>query len=766
MRRSLWIGGLLFVVAIAACVAWLVFRKGDRPGGDDSGGASTEPQARIEFPGLKITAEKEVQMTRAAGGTIELDDRTRLVIPPDALPRDAKVTLRRLANPGPEGRTMTITDVDVDGVTLEADAALTLPCPEGKKAGYRFQVRHVHDGRMVELPCRDDPARGVVEVRTRKFSPFLVLILEAAAYLAVADPFDLSWQRFNEVVAVNPVDPPLVVPFYHQGQANWCWAATAQMVLKAYGKDKGFEIWDLAHYLGKDVHSGIKLGDVIAGKLDDIFRDKAGLPTEGTKTGWFNTAELGLYIIEQLRYRRPVWINLYGENHVWVLVGFNKDNIFLHDPAELGDNSIPIPWKAFFEVCAKTVNPAKAFGAISTLTVQRPLPDPQPVTVSVLPAGLKFTHPKPSWLNINQDLLFAWDGKADTGYRFDAGFGVDPQYATWSDRVFLSVFLANSATSAQQVELFASLGGSPVPVQLKQFKKLPNLPMKGLNANTVEIDPKGVGALPNLFGLTGADLRGALGASVAPGVHDFVVEARVGGRTMDQVTIRVRVGPGQPQNVKLTENGRTVQWDAVAHADKYIVCKVRAGQFAKEMGVNFKEGLVGETGATKLSIPEATAQDKTWKYVVVAKHTASDTRSVPSEFAKVMAGGINLAAIVKAVGEENGWGKKGSLGSQEDEDKRGFYFRPINNIGGEESLEIRRSDPKVIDESFDVYVKNGGTISVKFEGADRAIDDFAVNSNIHARRGSYHLVVHGLSNKKDATALMNALIKKLIEAGG
>ena len=41
---------------------------------------------------------------------------------------------------------------------------------------------------------------------------------------------------------------------------------------------------------------------------------------------------------------------------------------------------------------------------------------------------------------------------------------------------------------------------------------------------------------------TGIDLGTLLGGSVAPGDRDLVVEARVGGRQVDQVTIPVRVG--------------------------------------------------------------------------------------------------------------------------------------------------------------------------------------------------------------------------------
>jgi hypothetical protein len=130
-------------------------------------------QVTGDGPPAPGAAEKQALISRQHGGVIAFADGTGVRIPPGALPADTTVTLRRLTNPTRGGRAVTLTRVDVGGVTLASPATLRLPCPPlpaGKEGPFQVQVYRIHDGQRTPMPCLYDPYRRVVEVRTRQFS--------------------------------------------------------------------------------------------------------------------------------------------------------------------------------------------------------------------------------------------------------------------------------------------------------------------------------------------------------------------------------------------------------------------------------------------------------------------------------------------------------------------------------------------------------------------------------------------------------------------
>jgi hypothetical protein len=146
----------LVLAGLAGAGSWLALKQvgGDQP-----------PSSGV--------AEKRALVSRQQGGVIALADGTSVCIPPGALPADTMVTLCRLTNPAPGGRAVTLTRIDIGGVTLASPATLRLPCPTvpaGEEGTYQIQVYRIHGGQRTQMPCFYDPSRQFVEVRTRQFS--------------------------------------------------------------------------------------------------------------------------------------------------------------------------------------------------------------------------------------------------------------------------------------------------------------------------------------------------------------------------------------------------------------------------------------------------------------------------------------------------------------------------------------------------------------------------------------------------------------------
>lgn len=628
------------------------------------------PRFEVDWSRFPVAASASTLISRSRGGVVRLKDGSGIELPAGALPADTTVTVRRLINDGPEGRTMTITEVDAGKSDLLADATLTLPCPQGAYDD-EFQVRHIHDGRMTLVPGEYDAASRQMKVRVRRCSPFIVGAAVPAVISGAPGPNQARAMREAELQAdlsKDHVDPPMVIPYYHQAGAEWCWAASTQMILKAYGVQR--EIWEIAHELGLDYSQGIKVGGELSGSLDEIFQ-RAKLPTEGTRVGWVDDYHLVAYVIAELRLGRPVWIHFVGENHVLVAAGFNQQSVYVHDPAEPSINTVPVPWATFRSWVSNTINPAKAFGSVSTITVKaplggyvpvvvttdRPIASAQsPVTISLQPDQLDFTHPPAFPRNNDWTVHFAWDGQASRGCRFcvpcpspkhDRSAGartdIEPVSATMSDTMTLRVTLANASPVARRVRFGATLDGNPIPIKTNPKWNLnPNSRATAqiVSADTVSINPN-AGLVDVTLIDGGVKLSDVLPKGSAARYYSLRITATdlTASRTpalADEIVVDVPVGPAMPEMLRIEtpeadpnsaappSKDTILRWDPVPGAG--VNYEVYYTQVLTEPG-----RLVKETTDTQWTIDPALLLKRQGVYFNVVAKTGS-LQSARSEY--------------------------------------------------------------------------------------------------------------------------------------
>ncbi|RLI45534.1 hypothetical protein DRO64_02360, partial [Candidatus Bathyarchaeota archaeon] len=135
-----------------------------------------------------------------------------------------------------------------------------------------------------------------------------------------------------------PQSKMLIVPYEWQDHTEWCWAASASMLLQYYGRR--VHHWDIAREFNKGPKDGLHLIFEL-GKLEEYFR-KHGLEVYSYKIWWkgdkvpLKTFHL---IISAIAHGYPIWFGLAelpsGLSHDVSVVGYDliTNSFYIHDPS-------------------------------------------------------------------------------------------------------------------------------------------------------------------------------------------------------------------------------------------------------------------------------------------------------------------------------------------------------------------------------------------------------------------------------------------------
>ncbi len=580
----------------------------------------------------------------AQGGEVRLSDGSGVILPPGALPADRQVTVRRLGGDDPALSMMSVVDVDTGGVELSADATVVLPMPPGMPAlrpdRLKPRVLHVHDGRAREIPIASIPDGGHVAVRTRRFSPLtVVLALEVIA--AWAMDVKLMQEALYNHVEFNRRDPPLPVPYFSQGNANWCFAASTAMMIHAHGGD--VSVSEFANKFRVDFLTAMgNAGGYWLGFLGEALQP---YQPKLSRAPWMNPAAASLYICANLAEGRPVYVDIFQMQHAIVAVGFNHNGLYVHDPAgtalvyagftdvreRLKEGrlaAVMIPWEKFLGMaCGAGERVPKP---IYTYVLNVPLAN-RPVSVQVLHDGLAFVHPTPTPYPQKNPWLanFAWDGRMYRGQTFQ----LVKQDPFWDDRGnWLGMANVNAypnhPCNGDKISLRAVVGTPvppPGPITVQAF--LEDQPIGPARSVTVPAAGPATIHLANiqadLTPLKGDDLPFA----VLPGPNKLRVDVCVGGARVDSEEITAQFGPSRPANLRFTprtDGGTDLEWDP---APEYgVEYKVRLAEKVLSWGRE-----LATTTDCRWEIPKELMEktEPAWIYVQ-AVHRNTGLEGVPS----------------------------------------------------------------------------------------------------------------------------------------
>ncbi len=288
--------------------------------------ASTAPRLNVNLAELAVPLdsvyEEKKQVVANIQSRVQAPDGTILVFPERALSNNAQVTLQKLQPPSSEDREpVVVYDIDISGGTLQEAITINLPLSSNKgvNSADDVLVLHLNEQKMIweQLKVTLAPDLRSVSFRTDKLSKF-----------ALKEPgWFLPWRNYyEEAIKDRRTAGPLAVPYYAQGEYGWCWAASLSMI-------DGFEgamtkIWEVAAYFqvaDNDAASS-------PGKMQKFLQARHPTYSTDTKSFWSSKALNG-YLMYHLDRNHPIWIGLPYAAHAVVVVGYDIDHIYVHDPS-------------------------------------------------------------------------------------------------------------------------------------------------------------------------------------------------------------------------------------------------------------------------------------------------------------------------------------------------------------------------------------------------------------------------------------------------
>jgi hypothetical protein len=496
----------------------------------------TEPK-QDDPPPVQTDPNRSVGSVGSAGGSVSLPDGTTVVFPAGALAGTTQVTVERVDptrwfDSGGEGERVVIsTKASVS--TFAQEVEIRVPLPSGMTEG---------DSSLVFAGLIDDES-GAIEAEA-----YRIRIIDGKPFLVVStNHFSNRIYEWFSGKWPPPAAGPLPTPYYSQGSSNYCWAASLQMVTRAVRHETNFTIPEIIGAVGVDpggiTQAQFRDGSGVAG----VVRDRTGgRPLRKTyNRGNVRTAK------DDIRREigvngRPVALYHAGWDHVVVVVGYDGDTFFVHDPASTNDASVGYtarPWSAIGGTVGYTEN-------LVTLVVPAPpTNDAHPVRVNILQDALTFTKPFEDEDNPSALYRYRWDHTRRDGYAFkhpSSGDVANPLPGTTQTlSVTGDIHISNaSRTESKEVSVWVHISAMGVPTGTGHFSY----------QETVNVGPNGV----KRFAPPPIPVDTFRANRLEPTEYFLTVSALVDGTQVDHQSLVFRVGTVVPEIKSVTPGGEAV----------------------------------------------------------------------------------------------------------------------------------------------------------------------------------------------------------------
>jgi hypothetical protein len=271
-------------------------------------------------------------------------------------------------------------------------------------------------------------------------------------------------------VTAASVNSLMEVPFYTQGNSEWCWAASTSMLLKYYGFNR--KIWEIAADFDKaknDMINPYAIG--LDSYLETYYGDGSGKCWKVESFWIFNNFKESLISI--INSGRPVIIFSIKLKHAFVVTGISgtglNDLVYFHDSGTiLADKGITkgnqvnnsITWQNFEELINKglSIDNDVSLCYVNSGHLQK---STGKLSFQINPSQIVFQNSIGLTGNEMRMIFLDWDGKEPFyGYKYVKSKPNDSWYpedshlgykATQGDKLFLIPYISNSSISHSQV---------------------------------------------------------------------------------------------------------------------------------------------------------------------------------------------------------------------------------------------------------------------------------------------------------------------------
>lgn len=416
----------------------------------------------------------------ASGGTVSLEDGTAVVFPDGAVSTTVTVTVAKKTpatwfdGTGATERRVISSTASVTSFLKPVE--IRVPLTQGMTAD---DAENVSAGLL-------DESTGAITAE-----PFSIRMIDGKPF-AVIETDHFSSRVVEWLFGAKPPASagPLAIPYYSQGQSDYCWAASLQMVTQAVNFEQERSIVDIIGKTGVD-ESGITSASFRFGSgIAELVRARTGVRPLRQTWDRINRDQMRDYILREIGVnKRPVALFVGQWNHAVVVVGYQNRNSFLvHDPASTSDNAAGYTVKTWSEI----IDPMTVLHNMVTLTIPADIHAGDGVVrINLLERALRVVKPAtPDAPSAVYD--FRWDHERSNGYSFrhlTSGNRAEPFPGDVSAISSSSgIQLSNSSrTRAEEVSVWVDITATGAPVGTGHYstQQTVSLPPNSLRYVTV-----------------------------------------------------------------------------------------------------------------------------------------------------------------------------------------------------------------------------------------------------------------------------------------
>lgn len=490
----------------------------------------TDPDDPGDPPEGQLPATTNTVTIQPSGGSVSLKDGTSVVFPPGAVSAPLAVTITRLQPSaffdGSGEQQQAVIRTTAALTQFAQNVEIRVPLPEGMTLA---------DSSKVLAGVIDDETGGVVAE-----SP-VIRMLDGKPFLVVeTDHF--TTRLYEWVFGKTPPNSALLdLPYYTQGESEYCWAASLQMVTQGASFAENRSITDIIGAVGVDPSGITALGFFSNSDIAQVVRSRTGVRPTRRQFSNASHNQLRDYLRMEIGVNgRPVALHNGNWQHAVVVVGYEVDpsgsfmdsKVRIHDPKGLTPGSIGYTTKIWSDLVGTT------FDRLTTLVVPTPLPGGSDrVTANFTNGAFQFFKPRYGPDDPPNTWAFEWDHTKPEGFAFhepDGPLSVDPLPGEVDIfRVMGAIQIANaSRTVSKEVGVYLTILAMGAPAgegRLSTYKSMTLGPNSAKNLPVPEF------AVDTFRYNTAQTTEYAMTADVT-----------VGGVTVDRQTVRFRIGSVTP----------------------------------------------------------------------------------------------------------------------------------------------------------------------------------------------------------------------------
>lgn len=357
----------------------------------------------------EINTETVDQKIDPDGGTISLSNGSQIVFPPQAVHTTVNLTVSILApesffQPDSFIERIVFRCTGTQG-DFNVPVQIRVPLPNDFSendtgllfGGYLDETTGLRKMMGCNIEKRGDSVWGVMELN--HFS----------------NPF-VEWIS-KKVVKKRPPQSasPLMVPYYGQGESQYCWAASLQMVTQFAYYNMQRNIMDIIGETQVDEGGLTSLEFRSNSTIANIVKKRTGVIPDRCQYDFVNFELAREFIKREIGLRGiPVAFHFTPWSHAIVIIGYKGDTFIAHDPASTVTNSIgykEIPWTDIKSKMGLGHN-------MTFLSIPGKQSAAPHITLNIMNNAFQFVKPVHPSDTLSRIYRFRWDSKSQEGYSF------------------------------------------------------------------------------------------------------------------------------------------------------------------------------------------------------------------------------------------------------------------------------------------------------------------------------------------------------------